>query len=1233
MKVWKRTLSAVMSICLVFSLFTGPDFVSAAAPTYGTLVNGALTTNTDGWTISDGVPLTTDSGATVGCSIQSGDGEATHLSIWNNSAEEKVFSMTQTISNMEAGSYIAKLESVGNGSTKHNVVLKAHNDTKDTEVSVNVNTKEWNVYEKSETTALDVAEGDTVTISISGPLEAKGSGDGEWYGIRNVEFEAAPGEKAAITVKKVPGLSEDFIHGVDVSTYLSEVQSGVVYKDENGVEKNMFEIFKDAGVNYVRFRVWNCPYRTDKDGKILYTDFVEKSAGSEEKVVYNEYTEDQVTAQKTWIVSPDDAKSFQGAGYNRYFLENGTEVYREGYGAGNCDIDAAVEMGKIATYYGMKVLIDFHYSDFWADPNKMRSPKAWDGMSIEEKATALSTYTKDSLKKLKDAGVDVGMVQVGNEINGGMAGEKDWANVSKLLDAGTKAVREADPNIQIAIHYADPHKEGFQLGRAEALKNANIDYDVFASSYYSFWHGSPENLTDVLKEIATKYNKKVMVAEVSYCTTTGDGDGADNVVNKDTSPLNYFIDAQGEGQAAAVRDAIAAVAAVGDAGIGTFYWEPAWVPVKNYAGAEADKKAEVLAYNIDKWEKYGSGWASMWSGPVGGGYDPGVDENESTHGSQWDNQAMFDFNGKALPSINVYKWVHTGTKGPVRPSTIEQPTYTMNYKAAPQLPAAVKVNLNDGRVLEDIAVTWNAAQVEALKTADYGEYTVEGSLASFTYDSDGDTITVPAGEQETTCAVTITGTNVLPNGSFEDGQGDWVKTSSTNFKTTGAGGDAKDGKNFFDAWTEGTTTDFRVLQTLTNDKLPASGKYMLFGYYQGTTVKGISEDASGLVAIVKYKNGKAKVYKGGIQIPNTWKIFYQAKTRDIVINSNVESVTIVSRLIYTNGWAVVDDINLMKTDDLTTDEASYQPAASDTYTLTLKDGETVLGTETVEAGASATAPTKEGYTFDGWDLAGDYVFSDLTLSAKWKKNDDTGNKKTYTVIFKDGDKVLKTEIVEEGKAATAPAAPTKAGYTFDGWDKAFNNVTADLTVTAKWKQNQGTQDKKYTVTFNVNGGKAIKTKTKSVTAGMTYGTLPKATRKGYTFSGWYTAKSGGQKIGSSTKVTITGNTTLYAHWAKVAKPGKVKKPTVKNSKKNTIKITFKKVKGAQGYEIRYATKSNMKGAKKVTTKKTSSTIKNKKLIKKGRTCYVQVRAFKKDSAGSKVYSKSYSTKVKIKIKK
>ncbi len=382
------------------------------------------------------------------------------------------------------------------------------------------------------------------------------------------------------------------------------------------------------------------------------------------------------------------------------------------------------------------------------------------------------------------------------------------------------------------------------------------------------------------------------------------------------------------------------------------------------------------------------------------------------------------------------------------------------------------------------------------------------------------------------------------------------------------------------------------------------------------------------------------------------------------------------------GWdAEFDNV----TSDLTVN-AKWREGEAKTYTVTFKDGDTVLKVQTVGEGEAAMPPedpTKEGYTFDGWDLAFGNVTSDLTVSAKWVKNE----KNTYTVTFVDGNTVLKTQEVEEGAAATAPAAPTKTGYTFDGWDKAFDNITSDLTVNAKWKlveiapktytvifkdgntvlSSQTVAEGKaataparaktgytlswdkafgnvtadltvnakwtantYKITYNVNGGSKLKTTGKTVTYDAAYGKLAVPKRTGYTFSGWYTAKTKGTKITAASSVKITANTTLYAHWSKVTKPAKVKKPRVKNSAKKTMKISFKKVKGAAGYEIRYSTKSNMKGAKKTTTKTTSKTIKK---LTKGKTYYVQVRAYKLDSAGKKVYSKAYSTKAKVVIKK
>ena len=186
-------------------------------------------------------------------------------------------------------------------------------------------------------------------------------------------------EESTIYVEPVDGISDDFYRGMDVSAVLALENSGVKYYNFDGEEQDVFMTLAQAGVNYIRLRVWNDPYD-----------------------------------------------------------ENGN-----GYGGGNNDVATAITLGQRATQYGMKVCIDFHYSDFWADPKKQFVPKAWEGMDIEEKSDALYNFTLENLTQILDAGVDVGMVQVGNEINNGMCGETDASNVRKLLASGSKAVRDA----------------------------------------------------------------------------------------------------------------------------------------------------------------------------------------------------------------------------------------------------------------------------------------------------------------------------------------------------------------------------------------------------------------------------------------------------------------------------------------------------------------------------------------------------------------------------------------------------------------------------------------------------------------------------------------------------------------------------------------------------------------------------------------------------------------------
>lgn len=250
---------------------------------------------------------------------------------------------------------------------------------------------------------------------------------------------------------------------------------------------------------------------------------------------------------------------------------------------------------------------------------------------------------------------------------------------------------------------------------------------------------------------------------------------------------------------------------------------------------------------------------------------------------------------------------------------------------------------------------------------------------------------------------------------------------------------------------------------------------------------------------------------------------------------------------------------------------------------------------------------------------------DSTVSTK------TTNGKSCKVVFKaNGGSSVSSQYVLYNAKATKPKNPTKSGYTFGGWytdskcTKAYSfstKLTGNKTLYAKWL-------KKYTVKFDANSG-SVKTKSKKVTYSAKYGTLPSPKKKGYSFSGWYTKKSGGTKITANSKVKIKKTTTLYAHWKKITvKTTSVSK--LQNLKGRSLKVTVKKVSGATGYQIRYSTKSNMKSSSTATVK--NSTTKTISKLKKGKKYYVQVRAYKTDSAGKKVYGKWSQTK-KITIRK
>lgn len=637
------------------------------------------------------------------------------------------------------------------------------------------------------------------------------SRDSASAGVTNITTFPLPEgpEESTIFVEPVDGISDDFYRGMDASAVLALENSGVKYYNFDGEKQDVFMTLAQAGVNYIRLRVWNDPYD-----------------------------------------------------------ENGN-----GYGGGNNDVTTAITLGQRATKYGMKVCIDFHYSDFWADPKKQFVPKAWEGMEIEEKADALYDFTLDSLTQLLEAGVDVGMVQIGNEINNGMSGETDVANVRKLLTAGSKAVREAAVNsgkeILVAVHYTniDDMKKLDTL--LTGLQVKEIDYDIVGLSFYPYWHGTMDDLKNAITHIRNTYGKKVYVAENAYCYTAEDGDGSANSV-EGTDDLAEGYSASVQGQANEVRDVCAAASEAGAEGV--FYWEGTWIPV---GPADAD--------NSDLWEKYGSGWASSYAS----GYDP-KDAGQYYGGCSWDNQAMFDFTGHPLASLNVFKYLKYGATAPLAVDSIPEVTVACNIGTDPELPDTVSVIYND-RSEAQVPVIWNTDDVAAIDTKNGGNFTVSGTLDDGT---------------EVTAAVTVDRINYVQNPSFEDSDTSmWTinysgETDPTDYQVKAA--DAHSGEVAFHFWSGSADMDFSIEQSFT-DLEP--GTYELSAFSQGGD---LSDDAS--MELYAMVDGKELTAPFKLTTYADWQ---NPTVSEIKVTDG--SLTIGVRYkCNVNSWGTLDDVTLYK---------------------------------------------------------------------------------------------------------------------------------------------------------------------------------------------------------------------------------------------------------------------------------------------------------------------------------
>ena len=612
-------------------------------------------------------------------------------------------------------------------------------------------------------------------------------------------------------VPDIPGTDKDFFRGMDVSSVLSELNSGVQYYDFDGNVLDgpgFFKFLADCNVNWIRLRVWNDPF--DKNGN--------------------------------------------------------------GYGGGNNDLESALTMGKWATDAGQKVLINFHYSDFWADPAKQQAPKEWEDLFfIEDKMAAIERYTYESVKKLLDAGVNVGMVQIGNETNSGLAGEVNFKNRCKMMNSAAGAIRrlekEYNRQILIAVHFTNPEKSEKMLEIAGNLQANGVDYDIFASSYYPVWHGTLENLTHVLSTIAASYGKQVMVAETAWPYTLKDGDGHTNSCNEgNTIDPSYTINVQG--QLAEMSAVIQAVKNVGEKGAGVFYWEPAWIPVGKYDGSTESWQA-----NAALWEKHGSGWASSFAGE----YDP-EDAGAWYGGSAVDNQAMFDFDGKPLDSLRIFQYIQGGTQNfEIVTTHIESPALEYAVGDALVMPQTLHVTYNYGEP-KDLKVTWNETQVSAINPGKSGEYTVDGTLEDGT---------------KVSCSVSFSYLNLLKNPGFEEEDMSMYASSVGEDTVQRSQEDPHDGTRSLHFYST-SKMDFTVTQTVTLKP----GNYYFTFVGQGGDV-GSDAAMSAFVAI----NGE--IVQSASFILDGWRVWANPEVRFTVAEETTVTVGLQVKAA-AKGWGSFD---------------------------------------------------------------------------------------------------------------------------------------------------------------------------------------------------------------------------------------------------------------------------------------------------------------------------------------
>ncbi|MGV3616627.1 MAG: glycoside hydrolase family 53 protein [Fimbriimonas sp.] len=274
---------------------------------------------------------------------------------------------------------------------------------------------------------------------------------------------------------------------------------------------------------------------------------------------------------------------------------------------GFCDKADTLRLAKRAHARGMKISIDFHYSDWWADPGKQNKPKAWKDLPFDELVKAVRAYTKDVVGALVAQGTPPVMVQVGNEIVGGMLwpdgkansnDEAQWKRLGQLFEAGVKGVRDAEGKhrIQTMVHLDRGADNKVSVWWFDHFLKTGVDFDLIGMSYYPWWHGTLDQLKANLDDLSRRYKKDIYLVETAYPWGWDETPG-EHVYNGPKTEAGY--PATPEGQAKFLRKVEEIVRGVPDGrGKGILYWAPLWIttkkrhsPYQNLAVFDAEGKA------------------------------------------------------------------------------------------------------------------------------------------------------------------------------------------------------------------------------------------------------------------------------------------------------------------------------------------------------------------------------------------------------------------------------------------------------------------------------------------------------------------------------------------------------------------------------------------------------------------------------------------------------------------